>query len=136
METKTVRPATVSSPWTRPSNVHAVARSSGLSSSAAVHASTTPATTVVATTPSEPRSSAAGGAAALLSEGVRTGGYGRACTCGPTALDQALPDLASQFVDQVIAPRSEGYVLEGLKEPQFVPLARQSNALFTIVGET
>ncbi|GGW85418.1 hypothetical protein GCM10010297_02710 [Streptomyces malachitofuscus] len=35
-------------------------------------------------------------------------GYGRACTCGPTALDQALFAVASQLVDQVIAPRRDG----------------------------
>ena len=34
--------------------------------------------------------------------------YGRLWTCGPTAFDQALPSAASQFVDQVIAPRSPG----------------------------
>ncbi len=41
-----------------------------------------------------------------------SGGSGRrdysACTCGPTAFDQALPAEASQFVDQVIAPRRAG----------------------------
>lgn len=31
-----------------------------------------------------------------------------ACTCGPTAFDQALPAEASQLVDQVIAPRRPG----------------------------
>lgn len=91
-------------------------------------------------------SSAAGGAAALLvtdagrwsRQAVRvgSGGYGRPCTCGPTAFDQALPDLASQAVDQVIAPRMPGYVFEGLKEPQLVPEARQSRAAFTTDGET
>ncbi len=35
-------------------------------------------------------------------------GYGSAWTCGPTAFDQALPAVASQFVDQVIAPRRPG----------------------------
>ncbi|MFJ8183300.1 DUF1877 family protein [Streptomyces sp. NPDC096105] len=35
-------------------------------------------------------------------------GHGRAWTCGPTALDQALPAVASQLVDQVIAPRRSG----------------------------
>ena len=42
-------------------------------------------------------------------------GYGRAWTCGPTALDQALPAVASQLVDQVIAPRMPGHVVDGLK---------------------
>lgn len=65
-------------------------------------------------------SSAAGGAAALLVTDagrwlwqavhawMSAAGYGRPCTCGPTAFDQALPDAASQLVDQVIAPRSPG----------------------------
>ncbi|MFZ4246282.1 DUF1877 family protein [Streptomyces griseoincarnatus] len=35
-------------------------------------------------------------------------GYGSAWTCGPTAFDQALPAVASQLVDQVIAPRRPG----------------------------
>ncbi|GGP53740.1 hypothetical protein GCM10010287_20780 [Streptomyces variabilis] len=35
-------------------------------------------------------------------------GYGSAWTCGPTAFDQALPAVASQLVDQVIAPRRAG----------------------------
>ncbi len=35
-------------------------------------------------------------------------GYGRAWTCGPTVLDQALPAVASQLVDQVMAPRRLG----------------------------
>lgn len=34
--------------------------------------------------------------------------YGNPCTCGPTALDHAFPAAASQFVDQVIAPRRSG----------------------------
>ncbi|GAA4964236.1 hypothetical protein GCM10023238_34790 [Streptomyces heliomycini] len=38
----------------------------------------------------------------------RRAGYGSAWTCGPTASDQALPAVASQLVDQVIAPRSDG----------------------------
>ncbi len=57
------------------------------------------------------RRSAAGGAAALRGRGGAgwTGpGYGRLRTCGPTAFDQANPAVASQFVDQVIAPRSDG----------------------------
>lgn len=71
-------------------------------------------------------------------EAVRSSGrrYGSACTCGPTALDHALPAVASQFVDQVIAPRRPGYVFDGLNVPQPVPLVRQSRALFTTVGET
>ena len=64
------------------------------------------------------------------------GRYGSPCTCGPTALDHALPAVASQLVDHVIAPRRSGYVRGGLKEPQPVPLARQSRALFTTVGVT
>ncbi|CAM5479550.1 hypothetical protein SVIOM74S_01992 [Streptomyces violarus] len=69
--------------------------------------------------------------------GRRTaGGYGSPCTCGPTASDHALPAVASQLVDQVIAPRRSGYVRGGLKEPQPEPLVRQSRALFTTDGET
>ncbi|MET4922094.1 hypothetical protein P3L51_06960, partial [Streptomyces sp. PSRA5] len=52
------------------------------------------------------RSSAAGGAAALLvcawgisRKPLQAACYGRAWTCGPTALDQALPAVASQLVD-------------------------------------
>lgn len=63
-------------------------------------------------------------------------GYGSACTCAPTVFDHELPADASQFVDHVIAPRRSGYVFEGLKEPQPVPLVRQSRALLTTVGET
>ncbi len=62
--------------------------------------------------------------------------YGRLCTFGPTAFDQAWPAVASQFVDHVMAPRSDGYVFDGLKEPQPVPRVRQSRALFTIDGAT
>ncbi|PWE09167.1 hypothetical protein DD630_21850 [Streptomyces sp. BSE7F] len=40
--------------------------------------------------------------------GVGRAGYGSAWTCGPTAFDQALPAVASQLVDQVIAPRRSG----------------------------
>ncbi len=36
------------------------------------------------------------------------GAYGSECTLGPTLFDQALPAVASQFVDQVIAPRRPG----------------------------
>lgn len=35
-------------------------------------------------------------------------GYGIASTCAPTELDHALPAVASQLVDQVIAPRRSG----------------------------
>src|SRR5690606_42150403 len=66
----------------------------------------------------------------------RPGSYGSAWTCGPTASDQALPAVASQLVDQVIAPRRPGYVFDGLKVPQFVPRVRQSRALLTTDGET
>lgn len=63
-------------------------------------------------------------------------GYGIASTCAPTAFDHALPAVASQLVDQVIAPRRSGYVFEGLKEPQLVALVRQSRAALTTDGET
>lgn len=63
-------------------------------------------------------------------------GYGIASTCAPTAFDHALPAVASQLVDQVIAPRRPGYVFEGLKEPQLVALVRQSRAALTTDGET
>lgn len=62
--------------------------------------------------------------------------YGRLWTCGPTAFDQALPAVASQFVDQVIAPRTPGQAWAGLKVPQPVSLVRQSSAFFTICGST
>ena len=39
---------------------------------------------------------------------VLNSGYGNPCTCGPTVLDHALPAAASQFVDQVMAPRRSG----------------------------
>jgi len=64
------------------------------------------------------------------------GCYGSPCTCGPTAPDHAFPAAASQFVDHVIAPRSSGYVREGLNDPQPVPFVRQSSALFTTDGDT
>ncbi len=63
-------------------------------------------------------------------------GYGRAWTCAPTAFDQALPAVASQLVDQVMAPRRVGHAWAGLKVPQPVSLVRQSIALFTTAGAT
>jgi hypothetical protein len=46
------------------------------------------------------------------------------------------PALASQLVDQVIAPPIPGHLVCGLKEPQPVPAARQSSALSTTLGLT
>lgn len=68
--------------------------------------------------------------------GVRGCGYGRAWTCAPTAFDQAFPAVASQLVDQVMAPRRVGHACAGLKVPQPVSLVRQSIALFTTDGAT
>ncbi|CAM5265122.1 hypothetical protein GCM10010329_03270 [Streptomyces spiroverticillatus] len=39
---------------------------------------------------------------------TESGDYGSDRTCAPTDFDQACPSLASQFVDQAIAPRSPG----------------------------
>ena len=60
---------------------------------------------------------AAGRGTRPLPSDAATGGYGRPWTCGPTALDQALPAVASQFVDQVIAPRRPGIRLRRLEGP-------------------
>jgi hypothetical protein len=40
--------------------------------------------------------------------------FGSPARCGATVLLKLLPLLASQFVDQSIAPRSEGYLATGM----------------------
>ena len=40
--------------------------------------------------------------------------FGRPARCGATVLLKLLPLLASQFVDQSIAPRSDGYLATGM----------------------
>src|SRR5947209_16326535 len=54
--------------------------------------------------------------------------------CGCTVPENALPFDASQLIDHVMAPRMVGAVLDGWKLPQFVPVARQSSAAFTLAG--
>ena len=49
---------------------------------------------------------------------LSSGGQGRAWTWVPTVLEKALPLLASQFVDQVMAPRRVGHFAGGTNEPQ------------------
>src|SRR6266516_738608 len=61
---------------------------------------------------------------------------GSEAKCGATVLAKLLPLEASQLTDQSIAPRIEGQVVDGWKLPQFVPMDRQSRALFTTVGDT
>ncbi len=40
--------------------------------------------------------------------------FGKVARCGETVLPKLLPLLASQLVDQVIAPRSVGYFATGI----------------------
>src|SRR5206468_12177967 len=60
--------------------------------------------------------------------------YGRVPRCGLTVLAKWNPLLASQLIDQVIAPRIDGHVDGGLKLPQLVPRARQSSAALRFDG--
>src|SRR6478609_7774582 len=53
-----------------------------------------------------------------------------------TELANAYPLLASQLMDQVIAPRMSGQRAGGTKLPQRVPAARQLSASFTTDGFT
>src|SRR5215510_12134109 len=61
---------------------------------------------------------------------------GSEAKCGTTVLAKLYPLAASQLIDQSIAPRIEGQVVEGWKLPQLVPMARQSSALLTTLGDT
>ena len=62
--------------------------------------------------------------------------FGKPARCGATVLLKLLPLLASQFVDQAIAPRSDGYLATGMYVPQLTPLVKQSSAALTTVADT
>ena len=67
----------------------------------------------------------------MAGPGPRQGSVAR---CGLTVFAKLYPFVASQLIDQVIAPRTPGHVDGGTKLPQFVCRVRQSSAALTLDG--
>jgi hypothetical protein len=61
--------------------------------------------------------------------------YGSVSRCAATELANEYPLEASQLIDQVIAPRIDGYATAGVKPEQFVRRARQLSAALTLDGD-